>query len=175
METEWRLIPFSGWQMQLVIYQLNMMLWTFSEIWFGIECASTKVTLHRLTCALSAADMCIASAISLLMILICGMATYGAYKVNQWFIRFTRTMLLIKTKRTTDCVSQISYFHNINGFQTDIKYINVARQLPVYESHNKSLLYYNCKHTVISLRTSTSSDLCSQLVSLLSDEYISLS
>lgn len=26
--------------------------------------------------------MCIASAISLLMILICGMATYGAYKVN---------------------------------------------------------------------------------------------
>lgn len=28
------------------------------------------------------ADMCIASAISLLMILICGMAAYGAYKVN---------------------------------------------------------------------------------------------
>lgn len=32
---------------------------------------------------LSASDMCIASAISLLMILICGMATYGAYKVNK--------------------------------------------------------------------------------------------
>lgn len=32
---------------------------------------------------LSASDMCIASAISLLMILICGMATYGAYKVNE--------------------------------------------------------------------------------------------
>lgn len=36
---------------------------------------------------LSVSDMCIASAISLLMILICGMATYGAYKVNQWYIR----------------------------------------------------------------------------------------
>lgn len=31
---------------------------------------------------LAAPDMCIASAISLLMILICGMATYGAYKVT---------------------------------------------------------------------------------------------
>lgn len=31
---------------------------------------------------LAAPDMCIASAISLLMILICGMATYGAYKVG---------------------------------------------------------------------------------------------
>lgn len=30
------------------------------------------------------ADICIATAISLLMILICGMATYGAYKVNKW-------------------------------------------------------------------------------------------
>lgn len=30
-----------------------------------------------------ASDMCIASAISLLMILICGMATYGAYKVKK--------------------------------------------------------------------------------------------
>lgn len=31
--------------------------------------------------------MCIASAISLLMILICGMATYGAYKVNECVTR----------------------------------------------------------------------------------------
>lgn len=29
-------------------------------------------------------DMCIAIAISLLMILICAMATYGAYKVSEW-------------------------------------------------------------------------------------------
>ena len=31
----------------------------------------------------SLADMCIAIAISLLMILICAMATYGAYKVSK--------------------------------------------------------------------------------------------
>lgn len=33
--------------------------------------------------------MCIASAISLLMILICGMATYGAYKVTFLCIIYT--------------------------------------------------------------------------------------
>ena len=35
----------------------------------------------------SSADMCIAIAISLLMILICAMATYGAYKVSSLAIR----------------------------------------------------------------------------------------
>lgn len=34
----------------------------------------------------SLADMCIAIAISLLMILICAMATYGAYKVSRFEI-----------------------------------------------------------------------------------------
>lgn len=34
------------------------------------------------------ADMCIAIAISLLMILICAMATYGAYKVSSFEINW---------------------------------------------------------------------------------------
>lgn len=51
--------------------------WWSSELWFV-----TSVTFY-LSLSLSASDMCIASAISLLMILICGMATYGAYKVNE--------------------------------------------------------------------------------------------
>lgn len=62
---------------------------------------------------LASPDMCIASAISLLMILICGMATYGAYKVTYLFDLsvHTCTMLLIETKCTvqiyndwTDCI-----------------------------------------------------------------------
>lgn len=34
-------------------------------------------------CVCLSSDICIATAISLLMILICGMATYGAYKVSK--------------------------------------------------------------------------------------------
>jgi len=37
---------------------------------------------HSLSLFFLPADICIATAISLLMILICGMATYGAYKVR---------------------------------------------------------------------------------------------
>lgn len=55
--------------------------------------------LHRSVClCFLSADICIATAISLLMILICGMATYGAYKVDKQTIqmRFKQTCELEK-------------------------------------------------------------------------------
>jgi len=59
-------------EIDVTIDQINSNSWNF------IFCFSDFTSF-------AAPDMCIASAISLLMILICGMATYGAYKVNKMF------------------------------------------------------------------------------------------
>lgn len=60
---------------------MEICTWRFYlNVFFSSVMGSLKTNGHCLT-LLSVSDMCIASAISLLMILICGMATYGAYKV----------------------------------------------------------------------------------------------
>lgn len=68
--------------MDLVVKILSL-LWCFmSHNEFGIALVFPFVSVLTLCCFLSP-DICIATAISLLMILICGMATYGAYKVTK--------------------------------------------------------------------------------------------
>lgn len=60
------------------------MLCCIKPLFFVLCLAHKTVSLICLiySCAFLSSDICIATAISLLMILICGMATYGAYKVN---------------------------------------------------------------------------------------------
>lgn len=53
-----------------------------SSVPAAVLCWKTRLSVLTLFCFISA-DICIAIAISLLMILICGMATYGAYKVQK--------------------------------------------------------------------------------------------
>lgn len=67
---QWRLNPLPGWRMQPPF---------LSSCCRAADCNESDLE----PTPLSPSDMCIASAISLLMILICGMATYGAYKVNE--------------------------------------------------------------------------------------------
>lgn len=94
-----KLNPPPGWRMCFILLPQSSWLWSW-ELWFVI-----RVTFNP---HLSPSDMCIASAISLLMILICGMATYGAYKVNlvcPEFIFLKNCPVVMKTDST--CLFQL--------------------------------------------------------------------
>ncbi|XP_019711883.1 lysosomal-associated transmembrane protein 4B-like isoform X1 [Hippocampus comes] len=66
---------------------------------------------------LSASDMCIASAISLLMILICGMATYGAFKLRAaWIIPFFCYQIFDFALNTLVAVSIVVYPNTIQDY-----------------------------------------------------------
>ncbi|MEQ2245912.1 Lysosomal-associated transmembrane protein 4B, partial [Ilyodon furcidens] len=61
--------------------------------------------------------MCIASAISLLMILICGMATYGAYKLRAaWIIPFFCYQIFDFALNTLVAVSIVVYPNTIQDY-----------------------------------------------------------
>ncbi|KAI3361482.1 hypothetical protein L3Q82_013630 [Scortum barcoo] len=63
------------------------------------------------------ANMCIASAISLLMILICGMATYGAYKLRAaWIIPFFCYQIFDFALNTLVAVSIVVYPNTIQDY-----------------------------------------------------------
>ncbi|XP_030606774.1 lysosomal-associated transmembrane protein 4B isoform X1 [Archocentrus centrarchus] len=63
------------------------------------------------------ANMCIASAISLLMILICGMATYGAYKLRPaWIIPFFCYQIFDFALNTLVAVSIVVYPNTIQDY-----------------------------------------------------------
>ncbi|XP_017542806.1 lysosomal-associated transmembrane protein 4B-like isoform X1 [Pygocentrus nattereri] len=63
------------------------------------------------------ANMCIASAISLLMIVICGMAIYGAYKLHAaWIIPFFSYQVLDFALNVLVAVSVVVYPNTINDY-----------------------------------------------------------
>ncbi|CAL8286984.1 unnamed protein product [Merluccius merluccius] len=63
------------------------------------------------------ANMCIASAISLLMILICGMATYGAYKLHAaWILPFFGYQIFDFALNTLVVVSIVFYPNTIQDY-----------------------------------------------------------
>ncbi|XP_068426352.1 lysosomal-associated transmembrane protein 4B-like isoform X2 [Clinocottus analis] len=63
------------------------------------------------------ANMCIASAISLLMILICGMATYGAYKLRAaWIVPFFCYQIFDFALNTLVAVSVVVYPHTVQDY-----------------------------------------------------------
>ncbi|KAM9798672.1 lysosomal-associated transmembrane protein 4B-like [Neosynchiropus ocellatus] len=63
------------------------------------------------------ANMCIASAISLLMILICGMATYGAYKLRAaWIIPFFCYQIFDFALNTLVAVSIVVYPNTVQDY-----------------------------------------------------------
>ncbi|XP_061804919.2 lysosomal-associated transmembrane protein 4B-like [Nerophis lumbriciformis] len=63
------------------------------------------------------ANMCIASSISLLMILICGMATYGAYKLHAaWIIPFFCYQIFDFALNTLVAVSIVVYPNTIQDY-----------------------------------------------------------
>uniref|UniRef100_A0A3Q3JCR3 Lysosomal-associated transmembrane protein 4B n=1 Tax=Monopterus albus TaxID=43700 RepID=A0A3Q3JCR3_MONAL len=63
------------------------------------------------------ANMCIASVISLLMILICGMATYGAYKLRgTWIIPFFCYQIFDLALNTLVAVSIVVYPNTVQDY-----------------------------------------------------------
>ncbi|XP_067366830.1 lysosomal-associated transmembrane protein 4B-like isoform X2 [Channa argus] len=62
-------------------------------------------------------DMCIASAISVLMILICGMATYGAYKLRAaWIVPFFCYQIFDFALNTLVAISIVVYPNTIQDY-----------------------------------------------------------
>uniref|UniRef100_A0A8C2WXQ7 Lysosomal protein transmembrane 4 beta n=1 Tax=Cyclopterus lumpus TaxID=8103 RepID=A0A8C2WXQ7_CYCLU len=74
------------------------------------------------------ANMCIASAISLLMILICGMATYGAYKLRAtWIIPFFCYQIFDFALNTLVAVSIVVYPNTVQDYlQQLVRNLNVG-------------------------------------------------
>ncbi|KAJ8288389.1 hypothetical protein COCON_G00010480 [Conger conger] len=81
------------------------------------------------------ANMCIATAMSLLMILICGMATYGAYKQQAaWIIPFFCYQLFDFALNTLFAVSVVVYPNTIQDY---------LHQLPGYFPYKEDIISMN--------------------------------
>ncbi|KAJ8394594.1 hypothetical protein AAFF_G00043970 [Aldrovandia affinis] len=77
----------------------------------------TSVELSSDLDVMDDANMCIATAISLLMILICGMATYGAYKQHAaWIIPFFCYQIFDFALNTLVAVSVVVYPNTIQDY-----------------------------------------------------------
>uniref|UniRef100_A0A8C0GIC5 Lysosomal-associated transmembrane protein 4B n=1 Tax=Chelonoidis abingdonii TaxID=106734 RepID=A0A8C0GIC5_CHEAB len=84
---------------------------------------------------LSISDMCIATAISLLMILICAMATYGAYKQHAaWIIPFFCYQIFDFALNTLVAISVLVYPNTIQDY---------LRQLPVNFPYKEEIMAVN--------------------------------
>ncbi|GCB60769.1 hypothetical protein scyTo_0006929 [Scyliorhinus torazame] len=80
-------------------------------------------------------DICIATAISLLMITICGMATYGAYKqLSAWIIPFFCYQIFDFALNTLVAISVVVYPTSIQDY---------LRQLPANLPHKEDLMSMN--------------------------------
>ncbi|XP_072324572.1 lysosomal-associated transmembrane protein 4B [Scyliorhinus torazame] len=81
------------------------------------------------------ANICIATAISLLMITICGMATYGAYKqLSAWIIPFFCYQIFDFALNTLVAISVVVYPTSIQDY---------LRQLPANLPHKEDLMSMN--------------------------------
>uniref|UniRef100_A0A8C4XXX1 Lysosomal-associated transmembrane protein 4B n=1 Tax=Gopherus evgoodei TaxID=1825980 RepID=A0A8C4XXX1_9SAUR len=81
------------------------------------------------------ANMCIATAISLLMILICAMATYGAYKQHAaWIIPFFCYQIFDFALNTLVAISVLVYPNTIQDY---------LRQLPVNFPYKEEIMAVN--------------------------------
>ncbi|XP_038664521.1 lysosomal-associated transmembrane protein 4B isoform X1 [Scyliorhinus canicula] len=81
------------------------------------------------------ANICIATAISLLMITICGMATYGAYKqLSAWIIPFFCYQIFDFALNTLVAISVVIYPTSIQDY---------LRQLPANLPHKEDLMSMN--------------------------------
>ncbi|XP_029447623.1 lysosomal-associated transmembrane protein 4B isoform X1 [Rhinatrema bivittatum] len=83
----------------------------------------------------SEADMCIATAVSLLMILICGMATYGAYKEHAaWIVPFFCYQIFDFALNTLVSISVLVYPNTIQDY---------LRQLPANFPYKEEITSMN--------------------------------